>query len=151
MPGLHYEDFQINKVYEHSQARSVTQFDDIWYSCMTMNTQPLHINSHFSETKGLYKKPLFNSAYTLSIVIGQAVTDTTRGTLIALIGLDDMQFPQSVFEGDTLYSRTTVVSKELSKDHPEGGVVVLLHEGFNQKKELVASCKRKVLVRRRAA
>jgi len=151
MPGLYYEDFEVNKVYEHSQSRSVTQFDDIWYSCMTMNTQPLHINSHFSETKGLYKKSLFNSAYTLSIVIGQTVTDLTRGTLIALVGLDDMQFPRSVFEGDTLYSRSTVVSKEPSTDHPEGGIVVLLHEGFNQNKEIVASCRRTVLMRRRAA
>ncbi len=151
MPGLCYEDFQINKVYDHAPSRSVTQFDDIWYSCMTMNTQPLHISAHFAETKGMYKKALFNSAYTLSIVIGQTVTDLTRGTLIALVGLEDMQFPRPVFEGDTLYSRTTILAKEPSKENPAGGLVEFLHEGFNQNKEIVASCKRKVLVRRRAA
>ena len=148
MPGLFHEDFEVGKVYDHPTSRSVTDFDNIWYSCMTLNTQPLHLNFDFSARQGLQQKPLFNSMYTLSIVIGQSTTELTRGTLVALVGMDDIQFPRSVFAGDTLYSRSTV----LSVASPEGdaGKVELLHEGFNQARELVASCKRSVLVRRRA-
>ena len=148
MAGLHYEDFEVGKVVRHEAARSVTMFDDIWYTCMTMNTQPLHINADFAQKHGGYGKNQFNSMYTLQIVIGQTCTDLTRGTLVELVGIDDVEFPRSVFHDDTLYSRTTVLAK--GAVDAQGGVVELLHEGFNQHEELVASCRRKVKVRRRA-
>ena len=143
MAGLYFEDFEVGKTYRHEAARTVTAFDDIWYSCMTMNTQPLHINTDFAMRQGMYGKNLFNSLYTLGIVLGQTVTDLTRGTLVETVLLTDMEFPRPVFHDDTLYSRTTVVAKE-------GGVVELFHEGFNQDGEIVATCKRKVRVRSRA-
>jgi acyl dehydratase len=85
--------------------------------------------------------------YTLQIVIGHTCTDLTRGTLIALVGLNDIEFPRPVFHDDTLYSRTTVLAKEVVDE--QCGLVELLHEGFNQDEQLVATCRRKVKVRRR--
>jgi len=146
MAGLYFENFEVGKTYRHEASRTVTAFDDIWYSCMTMNTQPLHINTDFAMRQGMYGKNLFNSLYTLGIVLGQTVTDLTRGTLVETVLLTDMEFPRPVFHDDTLYSRTTVVAKEAADD--DTGIVELFHEGLNQDGELIATCKRKVRVRR---
>jgi acyl dehydratase len=147
--GLYFESFTSGSVYAHAAARSVTQFDNLWHSCMTLNTQPLHVNLDFAATSGMYKRPLFNSMYTLAIVIGQTTADLTRGTLLETLLLTDIEFPRPVFDGDTLYSRSTVLSTDASADHPEGGIVELFHEGLNQEKQVVATCKRRILVRRR--
>jgi len=149
MAGLYFEDFEEGKVYRHAPSRSVTDFDNIWYSCMTLNTQPLHINFDFGSKAGAHKKPLFNSLYTLTIVIGQTTMDLTRGTLLENMLLTDIEFPQSVFHGDTLYSKTTIGSLEESSEHQDAGIVELLHEGLNQDEVVVASCRRKVLIRKR--
>src|SRR5690349_17589333 len=108
MPGLYFEDFAVGTTYQHPTSRSVTDYDNIWMSCMTHNTQPLHLSFDFSEKHGQHKKPLFNSMYTLAIVAGQASQDLTRGTLVETVLLTDIEFPRSVFAGDTLYTRTTV-------------------------------------------
>jgi itaconyl-CoA hydratase len=150
MAGLHFEDFTAGAVFRHDAARSVTQYDNIWFSCMTLNTQPLHINLDFCERDGLYKKPLFNSMYTLSIIVGQTTSDLTLGTLLRTLGLDDIQFPRPTFADDTLYSRTTVLGVADSAEDREAGTVELFHEGINQRGEIVASCKRTVLVKRRS-
>jgi acyl dehydratase len=150
MPGMFFEDFEAGLVFEHDAARSVTQFDNIWYSCMTLNTQPLHSNIDFSERMGLHKKPLFNSMYTLSIIVGQA-SGLTHGTLVRNIKLDEIEFPKPTFAEDTLYSRTTVLGGQDEGVDPRGGIVDFLHEGINQRRELVASCKRTVVIRRRGA
>ena len=149
MPGLCYEDFEVGRIYRHDGSRSVTMFDNIWHTCMTLNPQPLHLSRDFAEKKTPARRNLFNSFYTLSIVIGQTVTDLTRGTLIETVGMADIQYPRPVFDGDTLYSRTTVLGKEEPAEGP-GGIVELLHEGFNQDEQLVATCKRRVRVRTRA-
>jgi acyl dehydratase len=149
MAGLFFEDFAVGTVFNHDTARSVTQFDNIWFSCMTLNTQPLHINLDFSQREGQYKKPLFNSMYTLGIVVGQTSSDLTHGTLVRTLLLDDIQFPRPMFADDTLYSRTTVLGK--AEGDASSAAVELLHEGLNQNGELVASCKRTVLVRKRRA
>lgn len=149
MAGLYFEDFEPGVVFTHDAARSVTQYDNIWFSCMTLNTQPLHINLDFCERDGLYKKPLFNSMYTLSIIVGQTSSDLTFGTLLRTLLLNDIQFPRPTFADDTLYSRTTVLGTANSEEDSEGGVVELLHEGTNQRGEIVASCKRTVIVKKR--
>jgi itaconyl-CoA hydratase len=152
MAGLFFEDFTVGSMFDHDSARSVTSFDNIWYSCMTLNTQPLHSNFDFSERHGLYKKPLFNSMYTLSIVVGQTGSDLTQGTLLRVLALEDIEFPRPTFAGDTLYSRTTVQGKiEGGADAAEAraGTIELFHEGRNQHGELIASCKRTVLVRKK--
>src|SRR5215216_516251 len=108
MAGLYFEDFIVGTTYRHEASRSVTDFDNIWASCMTHNTQPLHLSFDFCEKQGQHKKPLFNSMYTLGIVTGQASQDLTRGTLVETVLITDIEFPRSVFAGDTLYSRSTV-------------------------------------------
>ena len=147
MPGLHLDEFEVGKVYRHATNRSVTQFDSTWHTAMTLNTQPLHLSLDFADKQGIYGKPQFNSMYTLGIVIGQTVTDLTRGTMIELVGMTDIQFPKPVFDGDTLYSKTTVLG--LAPDEgAESGVVEFQHEGLNQREEVVVTCRRFVRVRR---
>jgi acyl dehydratase len=149
MPGRCHEDFQAGQVFEHAVARSVTQFDNIWHTCMTLNTQPLHLNLDFATRKGMYGKPLFNSIYTMAIVLGQT-SELTRATFVELVGMTDIQFPRPVFAGDTLYSRTTVVDVTPDADAPSG-VVTFEHEGTNQGGEVVMTCRRSVRLRSRAA
>ncbi|MFY9326891.1 MAG: MaoC family dehydratase [Georgfuchsia sp.] len=149
MAGLYFEDFKVGTVYQHETARSVTEFDNIWASFMQLNTQPLHSNFDFVAKNTQKKKPLFNSLYTLGIITGQASQDLTRGTLLETLLLDEIDFPRSVYAGDTLYSRTTVTSLDGSSNHNDAGIVELFHEGLNQDSEIVASFKRKLLIRKR--
>lgn len=148
MPGLYLQEFKVGKIYRHATSRSVTQFDNTWHTCMTLNTQPLHLNLDFAAKQGLHGKPLFNSLYTLGIVIGQTVTDLTRGTMIEQVSMTDIQFPKSVFDGDTIYSQTTVLSVT-PDNNDKSGLVEFLHEGFNQDKELIVTCKRTLRMRDR--
>ena len=145
-----FEEFVVGRVYDHESARSVTNFDNIWYSNMTMNRQPLHINEDFALKHSVYNKPLFNSIYTLAIVIGQTAEDLTHETLVEVRKITDFEIPRPVFAGDTLYSRTTVKSVDAG-DCREYGIVTLFHEGFNQARELVVSCVRTIAVRKRPA
>jgi itaconyl-CoA hydratase len=145
-----FEEFVVGRVYDHESARSVTSFDNIWYSNMTMNRQPLHINEDFSLKNSVYNKPLFNSLYTLAIVIGQTSEDLTHQTLVEVRNITDFEIPRPVFAGDTLYSRTTVKSVDAGDNH-EYGLVKLFHEGFNQSRELVMSCLRTIAVRKKPA
>ena len=149
MTGLYFEEYKVGEVYAHETARSVTDFDNIWYSCQTMNTQPLHSNFDFVARKYDHGKLLFNSLYTLSILLGQTTTELTRGTLIDTLSLTDITFPESVFAGDTLYSRTTVTQVSDSPDTANAGVVDMLLEGFNQSGALIASCSRTLLIKKR--
>lgn len=150
MAGLYYEQFDIGRVFNHDLSRTVTEYDNISFSLMTMNTQPLHIDSHFAEQTE-WGKPLFNSLYTLAIMIGMAVTDTTLGTTIANLGMTDVKFPKPVFAGDTLRARTTIVGKRESASRPNAGIVEFEHACLNQRGEVVATCRRTGLMRKREA
>lgn len=150
MAGLFFEGFEIDHVFEHGLSRTVTEYDNISFSLMTMNTQPLHIDHHFA-AQSEWGKPLFNSLYTLAIMIGMAVSDTTQGTTIANLGMNDVRFPKPVFAGDTLRARTKVVSKRDSKSRPNAGIVEFQHTCLNQHGEVVAICRRVALMRRGAA
>lgn len=148
MAGLYYEEFEIGRVFNHDLSRTVTEYDNISFSLMTMNTQPLHIDHHFAEQTE-WGKPLFNSLYTLAIMIGMAVTDTTLGTTIANLGMTDVKFPKPVFAGDTLRARTTIIGKRESASRPNAGIVEFDHACLNQKGEVVATCRRTGLMRKR--
>ncbi|WP_323040310.1 MaoC family dehydratase [Gemmobacter sp.] len=147
MAGLYYEQFDIGRVFNHDLSRTVTEYDNISFSLMTMNTQPLHIDSHFAEQTE-WGKPLFNSLYTLAIMIGMAVTDTTLGTTIANLGMTDVKFPKPVFAGDTLRARTTIIGKRESASRPNAGIVEFEHACLNQRGEVVATCRRTGLMRK---
>jgi acyl dehydratase len=150
MAGLYYEEFEIGREFVHALSRTVTEHDNISYSLMTLNPQPLHVDAHFAaETE--WGKPLFNSLYTLGIMVGMSVQDTTLGTTVGNLGMSDVRFPKPVFAGDTLRSRTTIVSKRESKSRPDVGLVEFEHTCTNQRGEVVAVCRRVGMMRKKAA
>ena len=140
--GLYFEDFEVGKLYEHRYTRTVTQMDNMLFSNMTLNPQPLHIDRHFCETETEWGQPLMNSLFTLGLMIGIQVSDMTVGTTIANLGMTDVKFPNPLFEGDTVTCTTTVVSKRESKSRPNAGIVEFHHKAFKQDGKLVAECHR---------
>lgn len=145
MAGLYFEDFEIDMVFDHEWTRTLTEADNKWFSLLTMNTQPLHIDNH-AAAKSPWKKPLVNSLFTLGCMVGMSVNDTTFGTTIANLGMSDVKFPHPLFEGDTIRIRTTVLGKRESKSRPGEGIVTLRHECFNQDDKLCGSCDRAALM-----
>ncbi|MGV3549188.1 MaoC family dehydratase [Rhizobium sp.] len=150
MAGLYFEELEPGREFAHELSRTVTEHDNISFSLMTMNPQPLHIDSHFAAGTE-WGRPLFNSMYTLAIMVGLTVQDTTLGTTIANLGMTDVRFPKPVFAGDTLRARSRVVDRRESKSRPGAGIVEFEHECLNQKDEVVASYRRQALMRRKAA
>lgn len=148
MAGLYYEEFIVGHQFIHELSRTVTEADNLNFSLMTLNPQPLHIDAHFS-AKTEWGRPLFNSLYTLGIMIGMSVQDTTLGTTVGNLGMSDVRFPNPVFHGDTLRSRTRVLAKRESKSRTDVGLVELEHECLNQDDEIVATCRRMAMMRKR--
>ncbi|WP_226583289.1 MaoC family dehydratase [Acuticoccus sediminis] len=148
MAGLYYEDFEVGMVFDHPLTRTVTEHDNISYSLMTLNPQPLHVDAEFS-AKTEWGKPLFNSLYTLGIMIGMSVQDTTLGTTVGNLGMSDVRFPHPVFAGDTLRARTEIVGKRESKSRPSNGLVEFDHTCLNQHGTVVATCRRMGLMLKR--
>src|SRR3954469_14641783 len=137
MPGLYFEQFSVGMTFDHPWTRTVTETDNVLFSTMTMNPQPLHLDAHFAATTE-FGRPLVNSLFTLGLMIGITVNDTTLGTTIANLGMTDVRFPKPVFYGDTLKVRTTVLSTRASKSRPEAGIVEFNHTATNQRGEIVA-------------
>jgi acyl dehydratase len=140
----------VGQEFVHGWTRTVTEFDNTMFSLLTMNPQPLHIDAHFSE-KTEFGQRLFNSLYTLGIMVGMTVNDTTLGTTVANLGMTDVVFPKPVFHGDTLRARTKVLSVRPSRSRPDAGLVEFEHVALNQRDEVVASCRRTGLLKRRPA
>jgi enoyl-CoA hydratase len=141
MAGLYFEEFEVGREFHHEFSRTVTEMDNTMFSLLTMNPQPLHIDAHFSENTEFGQR-LFNSIYTLGIMIGMSVYDTTLGTTIGNLGMTDVKFPKPVFHGDTLKAHTKIMSKRESKSRPNQGIVEFEHTMTNQRGEVVASCRR---------
>ena len=148
MRGLYFDEFEIGKVYEHAIRRTVTEMDNTLFSCLTHNPQPLHIDHHFAASTE-WGKPLVNSIFTLGLMIGVSVSDTTLGTTIGNLGMTDVKFPKPVFHGDTLNSMTEVIAKRESKSRPDAGVIDFQHRCYNQRGELVAECRRQAFMRKK--
>ena len=144
--GIYFEDFVIGKKYEHRLTRTVTQMDNMLFSNMTLNPQPLHIDRHFCETETEWGQPLMNSLFTLGLMIGIQVSDMTVGTTIANLGMTDVKFPHPLFEGDTIHCTSEVLSKRESKSRPGAGIVDLHIRAYNQDNKLVAECKRQAFM-----
>jgi acyl dehydratase len=149
--GLYFEDFVVGRKYEHRLTRTVTQMDNMLFSNMTLNPQPLHVDRHFCETETEWGQPLMNSLFTLGLMIGISVNDLTVGTTIANLGMTEVKFPNPLFENDTVHCTTEVVGKRESKSHPEAGIVELHHRAYKQDGTLVAECRRQAFMRLRAA
>jgi len=148
MPGLYLEDCQPGLVIAHPVRRSFTEADNMLFSTLTLNPQPLHIDFDYA-AKSEWGKPLVNSLMTLSVMIGISVSETTFGTLVGNLGMTETSFPHPVFHGDTLSVQTKVVSARASRSKPDRGIVELEHTGRNQHGALVARCLRQVMLYRR--
>lgn len=150
MAGLYFEEFEVGRVFDHVVGRTITESDNVMFSCLTLNLQPLHIDADFS-SRTEWGKPLVNSLFTLGLMIGISVTDTTLGTTVANLGMTDVRFPKPLFHGDTVKVRTTVQALRESQSRPTNGIVEFRHEAFNQHGDLVAICVRQALMRKRPA
>jgi acyl dehydratase len=146
--GLYLEEFTIGQVVRHVLTRTVTESDNVLFSVMTMNPQPLHIDFDFA-AKTEWGKPLVNSLFTLGLMIGISVHETTLGTTIANLGMTETVFPHPVFHGDTIRVETTVVGVRESKSKPDRGIVEFEHSAFNQHGTLVAKCRRQAMIRKK--
>jgi acyl dehydratase len=147
--GLYFEDFVEGSLFRHRLTRTVTQTDNMLFSNMTLNPQPLHIDAHFCATETEWGRPLMNSLFTLGLMIGISVNDTTVGTTIANLGMTDVRFPAPLFEGDTVAVTTEVVAKRESRSRPDAGIVDFLHRAYKQDGTLVAECRRQAFMRKR--
>jgi acyl dehydratase len=150
MQGLYYEEFEVGRRFEHALRRTVTEMDNTLFSCLTHNPQPLHIDHEFA-AQTEWGKPLVNSLFTLGLMIGISVNDTTVGTTIGNLGMTDVKFGRPVFHGDTIRVTTEVVSKRESKSRADAGLVEFHHRAYNQRAELVAECRRQAFMRKRPA
>ena len=147
MGGLYFEQLELGRVFEHEIRRTVTEGDNVWFCAATCNPARIHIDAEYCASTE-FKKPLINSIFTLGLVIGLSVQDTTFGTTIANLGMTDVEFPHPVFAGDTLRSRTTVMAARDSKSRPNAGIVTFRHEGLNQRDDIVCKCLRQALMLR---
>jgi acyl dehydratase len=145
--GLYFEAFAVGQVFEHALRRTVTEADNTLFSVMTMNPQPLHLDAEFAASTEFGQR-LVNSLFTLGLMIGLSVGDTTLGTTVANLGMTDVKFPKPVFHGDTLRAVTKVLSLRDSKSRPDAGLVEFEHSALNQRGEMVAICKRTALMKR---
>lgn len=128
--GRVFEDFVIGDVYEHPLGRTLLAADNIWFTCLTMNTNPIHFDAEYA-SRTEFGKPLMNSCFTLALVTGQSVTDLTQNA-VANLGWDEVRLPHPVFEGDTIYARSEVLETRASKSRPKVGLVKVKTTGVNQ-------------------
>jgi acyl dehydratase len=150
MAGLYFEDCEVGRVIEHSIRRSVTEMDNVLFSTLTMNPQPLHIDFAYAATTE-FGRPVVNSLFTLGLMIGISVHETTLGTIVANLGMTDVRFPHPVFHGDTLAVTSEVKDRRESRSRPTAGIVEFEHTARNQDGAVVAVCRRQVLMQKRPA
>jgi acyl dehydratase len=148
--GKWFEELTVGLVVQHALTRTVTEADNVLFTTLTLNPQPLHLDHEFAAATE-FGKPLVNSFFTLGLVGGITVLETTHGTTIANLGMDETVFPAPVFVGDTIRAETEVVAARPSKSRPDAGIVTFEHRGFNQRDELVCRSRRTALMRRRPA
>ena len=141
MAGLWFEDFSEGQVFDHQLRRTVTETDNLLTSTLTHNPAPLHLDAEFMKDSD-YGRILVNSCFTLGLMVGISVNDTTQGTAVANLGWDEVRFPAPIFVGDTLRIETEVLATRRSKSRPGQGIVTFAHRAFNQHGKLVAHCKR---------
>ena len=148
MAGLFYDEFFIGQEFQHAWTRTVTETDNVLFTSMTMNVQPLHLDAEFA-AQTEFGRRLVNSIFTLGLMVGVTVNDTTLGTTVGNLGFSDVKFPKPVFAGDTLRTRTKVLTMRESKSRPDVGIVEFEHVCANQRDEIVATCRRQAMMRKK--
>jgi acyl dehydratase len=150
MAGRYFEDWHVGDKIEHDLRRTVTETDNLLFSALTHNPQPMHLDADHA-AKSEFGRILVNGTFTFGLLVGLSVVDTTMGVLIANLGYDKVVMPKPVFIGDTLRARTEVAELRPSRSRPEAGIVIFRHEMLNQRDEMVCQMLRTVLLQRRPA
>ncbi|MHB2017997.1 MAG: MaoC family dehydratase [Candidatus Xenobia bacterium] len=145
--GRFYEDFSVGDVYRHQASRTVLATDNVWFTLLTQNTAPIHVDAHYA-AQTEFKRPLVDSTFTLALVTGQSVSDVSQN-VFANLGWDEVRLPHPVFEGDTIYSQSEVLSIRESKSRPGVGIVTVRTTGFNQNGTVVITFQRTIMVYKR--
>jgi itaconyl-CoA hydratase len=151
MPGRYFEELTVGEVIRHALGRTITETDNVLFSALTMNTQPLHINEDFAARESEFGQRIVNGIFTLGLAVGLTVPELTEGTIVANLSYEEVIHPRPMFHGDTLYVETEVLSKRDSRSRPNQGIVQFRHLGRNQKGEEVLRFTRTVLMHRRNA
>lgn len=142
MPGVYFDELEVGQVFKHVQTRTLTEMDNVLFTSMTHNPALLHLDEEYCRTQTEFGQRLVNSAFTLGLVVGISVGDTTLGTAVANLGWDEVRFPAPLFHGDTIRVETEVLELRESKSRPNAGIVTFQHRAYKQTGELVAICKR---------
>lgn len=150
MAGKYFEELEVGLTFDHQPGRTVTEADNLLFTTMSMNVQPLHLDAEFAGATQ-FGQILVNSMFTLATLIGLSVGDTTLGTTIGNLGFDETRFPNPVFIGDTLYAHTEVTARRESQSRPDRGIVTFTHTATNQRDEVVCTCVRNGMMLRRPA
>jgi acyl dehydratase len=145
--GRVFEDFTVGDVYEHPLGRTLLAADNVWFSCLTMNTNPIHVDAEYAG-RTEFGRPLMNSCFTLALVTGQSVTDLTQNA-VANLGWDEVKLPHPAYDGDTIYARSEVLEIRESKSRPKAGIVRVRTTGVNQHGAIVIEFKRTFMVWKR--
>lgn len=149
MPGKYYEDLEVGQIIKHAMGRTITEADNVLFSALTFNTQPLHINEDYA-ARTEFGQRIVNGIFTLGVVIDISVPELTQGTIIANLGYEQVNHPHPVFHGDTIYVETEITHRRESRSRPDCGIVTLKHIGRNQDGVIVIEVTRSALFRRRA-
>lgn len=149
MAGLYFEEFSVGQKFKHAIRRTVTEADNVFFSALTHNPAPLHIDEEYCRTHTEFGQRIVNSAFTLGLMVGISIGDTTLGTTVANLGWDEVRFPKPVFHGDTLHCESEVAELRASRSRPQNGIVIFIHRAYNQQNVLVAICKRAALMLRK--
>jgi acyl dehydratase len=148
--GLYFEEFEPGTVIEHQTRRTVGEMDNVLFSALTLNLAPLHLDAEYSKDT-IYGQRLVNSLFTLGLVTGISMQDTTQGTTLGNLGFSEVKFPKPLFHGDTVRVRTEIVDKRESRSRDDSGIVTFRHYGINQRDEVVCDCTRAGLMLKRSA
>lgn len=148
MPGKYYEDLPVGTRIKHALGRTLTEMDNVLFSSLTMNTQPLHIDEHFA-SQSPFGQRIVNGIFSLGVVVGITVGDLTAGTIIANLGYEEIKHPQPMFHGDTLYVETEIIAARESKSRHDCGIVTMKHYGRNQHGDLCVEVTRSALFLKR--
>lgn len=150
MAGKYFEEFRVGDVFRHQPSRTVTETDNLLFTALTMNPQPLHLDVEFSRNTEFGQR-LVNSIFTLGLVVGLSVGELTLGTTVGNLGFEKTEFPRPVFIGDTITAETEIIEVRESKSRPQWGVVMFEHRGVNQRGEIVVRARRAGMMRRKPA
>ena len=142
MAGLYFDELQVGQIFKHAIRRTVTEADNVFFTALTHNPAQLHLDEEYCREHTEFGQRIVNSCFTLGLMVGISVGDTTLGTAVANLGWDEVRFPTPLFHGDTVSVETEVLELRASKSRPNAGIVTFKHRAFNQKGQLVAECKR---------